>query len=169
MMRFCITLIGVCLLLTGVVLSAELPKPIIDQDYRNYSTPQIKLGQVLFYDRVLSGTYRVSCATCHNHDRGSSNGFRLDGKDTATGGDDLAINGLAVYDALKPSSKHAPTLFNLGAKEFTVLFLDGRVARDKKGNLISPSSGQLPSGLRDVLAVQALFPAVTGDELIGKV
>ncbi len=167
-MQFCTWLIGFWLVSAVLAFGEELPKPIQDGDYRTYTSAEIKLGQLLFSDRILSGTYRVSCATCHSFDRASSNGFRLDGM-VPVEGDDLAINGLPLYDVFKPSAKHAPTLFNLGAKEFTVLFSDGRVARKKNGQFIAPAANELPDGLRDVLAVQALFPAVTGDELVGNV
>ncbi|MEP1208716.1 MAG: cytochrome c peroxidase [Rhizobiaceae bacterium] len=156
------------LALAGHGAEPTLPKPVQDQDFRRYSAAQVKLGQLLFYDRVLSGTYRVSCATCHNPDRAGSNGFPLDRK-TGFEVDDLAINGLPLYEALKPSAKHAPALFNLGAKEFTTMFGDGRVARRTDGTFLSPAGEDLPTGLQDVLAVQALFPAVTGDELVGTV
>lgn len=154
--------------------AGELPKPVTDDDYRTYSQGQRKLGQLLFYDRILSGTYRVSCATCHSPDRASSNGFLTDppsGEDGEDGeeGDALAINGLPLYDALKPSAKHAPALFNVGAKQFVTLFGDGRVARGDAGQFISPAGDELPQALSDVLAVQSLFPTVTGDELIGTV
>ena len=152
------------LLLLSVVWAGELPSPVQDSDYRSATPAQAKLGQLLFYDRVLSGTYRVSCATCHNHDRASSNGFLLD-PSKAPVNDELAVNGLPVYDAFKPSSRHAPVLFNLGAREFVTLFSDGRVS-ERTGGFASPAE-KLPEGLRDVLAVQALFPAVTGDELVG--
>ena len=146
----------------------ELPRPVDENDYRTASSEMVKLGQMFFYDRVLSGTYRVSCATCHNPDRAGSNGFRTDSKPDEEG-DELAINGLPLYEALKPSAKHAPALFNLGAKEFTALFGDGRVAQLPDGSFLSPAGSELPDGLNDVLAAQALFPAVTGDELVGTV
>ncbi|NKB53242.1 MAG: c-type cytochrome [Rhizobiaceae bacterium] len=157
---------------SGHADALKFPKPVQEQDYRTYSPQMVKLGQLLFYDRVLSGTYRVSCATCHNPDRASSNGFRTDQVPDDKGdneGDDLAINGLPLYEALKPSAKHAPALFNLGAREFTIMFGDGRVAERSDGSFLSPAGDQLPDGLQDVLAVQALFPAVTGDELVGTV
>jgi len=150
------------------VWAGDHPPPLQDSGYRSFPPDQIKLGQLLFYDRILSGTYRVSCATCHHPDRASSNGLRVDRKPSVRE-DLLAVNGLPVYDALKPSAKHAPALFNLGAREFTVLFGDGRVSRRLDGSFVSPAGSELPKGLRDVLAVQALFPAVTGDELIGRV
>ena len=40
---------------------------------------------------------------------------------------------------------------------------------DDKGGFISLVGDRLPKGLADVLAVQSLFPTVTGDELIGVV
>lgn len=161
------------ILLCNCSFSAEnLPEPISSEDYRSASEAQIKLGQLLFYDRILSGSYRVSCATCHNHDRASSNGYLLAGKRELKP-DDLAVNGLPIYDVFKPSSRHAPALFNVGAKEFQTLFSDGRVGRNEDGSFIAPvgvnAENKLPTGLQDVLAVQALFPAVTGDELVGSV
>lgn len=155
-------------IVVGAAFAGELPAPLTDADFRSYETARVKLGQLLFYDRVLSGSYRVSCATCHNHDRASSNGVLLKGTQ-APKGDELAINGLPLYDALKPSSRHAPTLFNLGAKQFQTLFSDGRVGVNAKGDFVSPAGEALPEGLTDVLAVQALFPAVAGDELVGRV
>lgn len=150
------------------LFAGELPKSTVASDYRKSSDAQIKLGQLLFYDRVLSGTYRVSCATCHNHDRASSNGFALPTADTKPI-DELAVNNLPVYDAFSPSARHAPALFNVGAKEFAVLFSDGRISQDNAGNFIAPTDANLPPGLRDVLAVQALFPAISKDELVGNV
>lgn len=147
--------------------AGDLPKPLTGEDFRSYPEAQVKLGQLLFYDRILSGTYRVSCATCHNHDRASSNGVRLDGKEEER--DDLAVNGEPVYEPFKPSAKHAPPLFNLGAKQFTRMFSDGRVERLSEGSFRSPAGKDLPQGLNDVLAIQALFPAVQSDELVGKV
>ncbi|MGI9365677.1 MAG: cytochrome c peroxidase, partial [Rhizobiaceae bacterium] len=81
-----------------------LPPPVQNSDYRMHPSHMVELGRMLFYDRVLSGTYRVSCATCHNPDRASSNGFARAGVEQVEG-DDLAINGLPIYDQLKPSSK----------------------------------------------------------------
>ncbi len=162
-MRIVAALFGT-MLLVSLAHAAELPRAVEESDYRPANEAQSRLGQLLFYDRVLSGTFRVSCASCHNHDRASSNGFLLDPA-SAKDVDDLAVNGLPIYDVFKPSSRHAPTLFNLGAREFTSLFSDGRVS-EKDGKITSPARN-LPAGLRDVLAVQALFPAVTGDELVG--
>lgn len=152
--------------LSGWAFAGSLPQAVTDSVYRSYSDAKVKLGQKLFYDRALSGTYRVSCATCHNHDRAGSNGVPLPSA-VLEKPDEFATGGLPLYDALKPSTRHAPALFNLGAKEFTKMFSDGRVAAGESG--LSAHDSVLPKGLSDVLAAQALFPAVTGDELVGSV
>ncbi|MDD9909288.1 MAG: hypothetical protein OXR62_06305 [Ahrensia sp.] len=166
MIRPIVAMLG--LIICAASLSAtELPQPLRDQDYRSYDPALVKLGRLLFYDRILSGSYRVSCATCHNHDRASSNGVRLDG--WVDERDEAAVSGAETYEPFKPSAAHAPALFNLGARQFTRLFFDGRVARSAKGGFISSAGEDLPDGLNDVLAVQALFPAVQSDELVGTV
>ncbi len=34
-------------------------------------------GQLLFYDKILSGNQNISCGTCHHHDLGGSDGLSL--------------------------------------------------------------------------------------------
>jgi len=65
--------------------------------------------------------------------------------------------------------RNATPLFNLGAKEFTVLFHDGRVSvnPDKPGGFDSPAEEFLPTGLNSVLAAQALFPLLSTVEMAG--
>ena len=135
-------------------------------DFSSIDFSQASLGQLLFYDSVLSGTYRVSCGSCHDHDRASSNGFRLDGGSVRSK-DTRAISDLPLYDVLKPSLRHSPVLFNLGDSQFTTLFTDGRLRLDASGKIVSPSL--LPSGIDTLLSAQALFPAITIDELTGEV
>ena len=136
--------------------------------FREQPEAMARLGRLLFYDRVLSGTYRVSCATCHHHDRASSNGFAL--REVAVPvRDDAAVGGVAVWERFAVAPRHAPALFNLGAEQFSRLFVDGRVARVGHRAFLSPAGTDLPQGLRDVLAVQALFPTVAAGELAGTV
>ncbi|EFL90729.1 cytochrome-c peroxidase [Ahrensia sp. R2A130] len=163
MQKVIAALLSACFALpVTLAVSAELPSS--GDTLLPTTDAEIQLGRLLFYDRVLSGSYRVSCATCHNHDRASSNGFA-----SPLAGDELAVGGLPLYDALKPSAKHAPALFNLGYAEFYTLFFDGRVQLQTDGTISTPASENLPEMLRDPLAAQALFPAVTGDELVGSV
>ncbi|MEM8751086.1 MAG: cytochrome c peroxidase [Pseudomonadota bacterium] len=142
--------------------TAELPSPLTDADFKPFDVEKARLGQLLFYDRVLSGEFIVSCASCHNHDRGSSNGVRLDLRHV-----DGGFNEEQGIYALNPNIRHAPTLFNLGAREFTTLFSDGRISGSRETGFNAPSSLESPDGLDDIVALQALMPAVTREELAG--
>ena len=68
--------------------------------------------------------------------------------------------------------RNAPALFNLGAREFTRLFHDGRVETDTagyyEGGFITPAKWKLPSGLDNVLAAQAMFPVTSPTEMAGQ-
>jgi cytochrome c peroxidase len=78
--------------------------------YRDGFTPQqIDLGRYLFFDPVLSGDGKVSCATCHNPDKGFSDGL-----------------GRSVGATGKPLPRSAPTLWNVAFLKR--LFWDGRAA-----------------------------------------
>ena len=154
--------------------------------FRHQPEAMVRLGRLLFYDRVLSANYRIACATCHHHDRASSNGFAIAAVREPVR-DAVAVEGLAPWERFAPSPRHAPALFNLGAREFDTLFVDGRVAahgrnpvpppaaalrpsaRSGDGRFHSPAGAILPGGLRDVLAVQALFPTIAAGELGGRV
>ena len=58
------------------------------------------------------------------------------------------------------NARNTMALFNLGAREFKRLFHDGRVEVDHSysSGFRSPADDQLPQGLDNVLAVQAMFP-----------
>ena len=65
-----------------------------------------------------------------------------------------------------------PALFNLGAREFTRLFHDGRVETDPDGyfdgGFVTPAKWKLPPGLDNVLAAQAMFPVTSPAEMAGQ-
>ena len=67
--------------------------------------------------------------------------------------------------------RNAQALFFVGAKGYRRLFHDGRVERDDHNNwpsgFWSPAREQLPVGLDNVLAVQAMFPVLSPIEMAG--
>jgi cytochrome c peroxidase len=65
--------------------------------------------------------------------------------------------------------RNASPLFNLGVREIRVLFHDGRLSVDDIfGNgFNSPAEEYLPSGLKGILAAQALFPLTSETEMAG--
>ena len=51
---------------------AVFPRPLLDADYRVHAPAKVKLGQALFYDKLLSGNKNISCGTCHDHSLASA-------------------------------------------------------------------------------------------------
>ncbi|MCO5186421.1 MAG: hypothetical protein M9928_13660 [Anaerolineae bacterium] len=125
-----------------------------------------KLGQLLFFDKVLSGNRDISCATCHHPLLHSSDGLSLS---LGTGGRGLGKPRLLGDNrALVP--RNAPEVFNRGASEWHTMFWDGRVALDQyaeDGELTTPAKELLPDGLTNALAAQAMFPVTSATEMRG--
>ena len=80
---------------------------------------------------------------------------------------DLGAGNDAVHERVP---RNAPALFNLGAREFTHLFHDGRVQPDSAmpNGIATPAGHALPQGLDNALAAQAMFPVTSGAEMAGQ-
>lgn len=136
----------------------RLPAPLTDADYRAVDPALADLGQLLFFDPLLSGNRNIACATCHHPSLASADGLSLG---IGEGGVGLGLHRRIGAEGVKHRvPRHAPALFNLGAHQFTVLFNDGRVALDpsEPSGFDTPAEEFLPAGLDSVLAAQALFP-----------
>ena len=140
-----------------------------DADYHSFSMQRAKIGQLLFYDKILSGNRNISCGTCHHHRFGGTDGLSLGigeggigvGPDRHPGTGDVRIR--------KRIPRNASALWNLAAKKFTVLFHDGRlaIADDFDNGFNSPAEEWLPQGLESVLGTQAIFPMTAQFEMAG--
>ncbi len=140
-------------------------------DFLSVDPAQARLGQLLFYDPILSGNRNISCGTCHHHSLASGDGLSLGigeggrglGRDRTPGTGPEAIR--------KRIPRNAPALWNLGHKSVRVLFHDGRLEiSDQYGNgFDSPAEEWLPQGLNSILAAQALFPLTAQFEMAGNV
>ena len=153
-----------------------LPKATTNADYYENGAPspeKVELGRLLFFDKILSGNKNISCATCHHPTQASADGLALGFGEGANGlGTDRAP-GTTEHDAVHERvPRNAPALFNLGAREFTVMFHDGRVEADTagyyEGGFITPAKWKLPQGLDNVLAAQAMFPVTSPTEMAGQ-
>ena len=160
---------AILVLLTQPARGAEMPVPVSDQDFHPFETEKAALGRLLFYDPVLSGNRNISCGTCHNHDLASADGLSLGVGEGGKGLGTLRTTGTGRDRISRRVPRNAPALFNLGAREFTVLFHDGRVAVDDiYGNgFNTPAEEWLPDGLTTVLAAQAMFPLTSEVEMAG--
>ena len=156
---------------------AALPSAPTDNDYFDNGNPdpaEVSLGAQLFFDKELSGNRNISCATCHHPLTDTGDGLSLP---IGEGGRGLGVTrdtGLGQLPGFDPVHervpRNAPPVFNLGAKEFSVLFHDGRVAVDagEPCGFLSPAGSNLPCSLDNVLAVQAMFPVTSATEMAGQ-
>ena len=171
-MKFKSPLIGLSALLFGVVHTGqadELPSPVVDTDYHYNGAPSeelVELGRLLFFDKIMSGNKNISCATCHSPLTCSGDGLSLGvgeggsglGRYRNTGEGDDAVEGRI--------GRHAPHLYNLGAKEFTHMNWNG-IHFEANGQVNTAANRDTPPDLDNVLAGQALFPILNQNEMLG--
>lgn len=149
--------------------AGDLPRPLTADDFIEFDPVQAALGQELFYDNILSGNRNISCAHCHHPKFGTADGLSLG---IGEGGQGLGPDrtpGTGDAQIAKRIPRNAPGLWNLGARDLTVMFHDGRLSQsDLYGNVFnSPAQEWLPEGLSSLLAAQALFPLVAQFEMAG--
>ncbi|WP_417210229.1 cytochrome-c peroxidase [Antarctobacter sp.] len=156
-----------CLLLTGPAQA----EPITLDDFLPTDPAQARLGQLLFYDPILSGNRNISCGTCHHHSLASGDGLSLGIGEGGRGLGRERTPGTGPEAIRKRIPRNAPALWNLGHKSVRVLFHDGRLeVSDQFGNgFDSPAEEWLPQGLNSILAAQALFPLTAQFEMAGNV
>ena len=143
----------------------EIPLQVADSDFRSHSPEKVELGRLLMFDKILSGNQNISCGTCHHALTDTGDGLSLP---VGEGGFGLgkSRNAGGIEERVP---RNAPPVFNLGAHEFQVLFHDGRVSVDPEfpSGCKTPAGENLPEGLENVLACQAMFPVTSNAEMAG--
>lgn len=149
------------------VLSSAIQKhqlaPIHTEKTQNLE--KAELGKLLFFDRVLSGSGDIACATCHhpNHHAGDDLSLSI-----GVGGKGLGYK-RTLGEARPMIPRNAPEIFNRGAARWRTMFWDGRVEITPDGRRLTPADQKLPAALLDnVLAMQAMFPVTSRDEMRGR-
>ena len=122
----------------------------------------VALGEALFFDKELSGNRDISCATCHHPLLHGGDGLALS---IGTRGKGLGTARI-LGDGRPLIPRNAPEIFNRGSALWTTMFWDGRVAQESD-YFGSPAADLLPEGLYSALAVQAMFPMTSRDEMRG--
>lgn len=123
----------------------------------------VKLGQVLAFDKELSGNRDISCMTCHLPVFATGDGRSLAVGQGATG---LGPNRIHPQGVFIP--RNAPPLFNMGA--MLHLFWDGRVSVDANGVFHTPAGPQLTPEMTEVfefgaISAVGLFPVANRAEM----
>jgi cytochrome c peroxidase len=126
---------------------------------------KVALGQMLFFDKELSGNRDTSCATCHQPNLGTGDELPLA---VGTGGHGMAPE--RIRGAMRMMvPRNATELYNRGAPEWRTMFWDGRLRTAEDGSFIHPVEFDtpLPDGLDNILAAQAMFPITSRAEMRG--
>ena len=164
-LRF-VACIAFCVL--GVTGSVAGPLPSTDVSFPDFDAGRIELGQLLFYDPILSGNKTVSCATCHHPKFNTADGLSLGIGDGGIGlGTDRTVDDTNPPEHRIP--RNAPALFNLGAFEFVSFFHDGRLEVDKTraSGIRTPLGSEMESGFASLLSAQTMFPVLSAAEMGG--
>lgn len=134
-------------------LRAPLP-PLHD----GFTPAQADLGRYLFFDPLLSGDRRLSCAHCHHPDLGLA-----DGRPTSIGKGGIGVG--TERSAGTPLRRGAPTLWNVGF--LNRLFWDGRapsLEAQAEGPLFSADEmANTPAQLMDALAANPVYRQLFAD------
>jgi cytochrome c peroxidase len=161
-------LFGGVMAAAGAMALAETPLPRADATFRPTDPDEVALGQLLFYDPILSGNKTVSCATCHHPKFATSDGVSL-----GVGDGGIGLGSERRSDPDNPPEqripRHSPALFNLGATEFTRFFHDGRLEDDPNApnGIRTPLGADMVVGFDNALAAQTMFPVLSPDEMAG--
>ncbi|MEM7288858.1 MAG: cytochrome c peroxidase [Pseudomonadota bacterium] len=144
------------------------PVALLDEDFQKFETEQVNVGWQLFYDPILSGNRNISCATCHHPRFGTSDGLSLG---IGEGGIGLGPNRRANPENLPEQRipRNSPALFNLGHKDFAVMFHDGRIEVDasRPSGFRTPLGEEMVGGFASLLSAQTMFPVLSADEMAG--
>lgn len=160
--------IAAFLFATTVTTATADPLPTATAQFPATQMAEVELGQLLFYDRILSGNKTVSCATCHHPDLGTSDGLPL-----GLGDGGLGLGPDRTSDPDNPPEqripRNSPALFNLGASEFTRFFHDGRLEQDvtRPSGIRTPLGADMETGFASALSAQSMFPVLSPDEMAG--
>lgn len=162
--------VAACALLvwSGAAEAADLPPPVTDAMYVPVVEAEARLGWQLFWDPILSGNRNISCATCHHPRFGTGDGVSLALGEGGIGlGPDRRVDPDNAPEQRIP--RNAPALFNLGAREFTVMFHDGRIETDpnRPSGLRTPLEDEMVAGFDSILSAQTMFPVLSQDEMAG--
>ncbi len=189
-MRVSCVLVSILLVLVGAPAcgGGESPRSAVDVQLRGLldehgiSRPvspapdadtMVRLGRLLFFDKILSGNRNISCATCHHPTAGSGDGLPVS---IGQGGEGLGTRRSLGTGVLVP--RNAPPLFSGGFSEMRSMFWDSRIRFDEATGVFhtpepglngtSPSMAGLVEPLDGALAAQAMFPVTSRDEMRGE-
>ncbi|WP_051155928.1 cytochrome-c peroxidase [Salipiger mucosus] len=163
--RGCLT---ASLALCAATALAGPPDPLDPMDFMPVDRAEARLGQMLFYDPILSGNRSVSCASCHHPRFATGDGVSLGLGDGGIGlGPDRHADPDNPPEQRIP--RNAPPLFNVGHADLKALFADGRIEidRSRPSGFRTPLEDAMIPGFSGILSAQTMFPVLSPDEMAG--
>ncbi len=136
--------------------------------FPKFDEAQIEAGWQLFYDPLLSGNRNISCATCHHPKFATSDGLSLGFGEGGIGlGPERRADPSNLPEQRIP--RNSPALFNMGHRDVTVMFHDGRIEvdRTRPSGLRTPLEEEMVGGFASLLSAQTMFPVLSADEMAG--
>lgn len=152
----------------ATAMADERPVPLTDTDFRAHAAPEVRLGQMLFWDAELSGNRNISCGTCHHPEFATADGVSLSLGEGGRGlGPDRVADPANLPEQRIP--RNAPALFNLGIHDLRTIFHDGRIEADanRASGFRTPLEDEMVAGFASLLSAQSMFPVLSPDEMAG--
>lgn len=159
---------GLLCLMVGISSAGELPRAVSPSEFPVPGATSVLLGRDLFFDPILSGNRNIACASCHDPAQGTSDGVSLSLGEGARGRTMARAPDPAATPPVR-LARHTPSLYNLGAFEFTRLMQDGRVATDPttRFGFALPDGLYVERPLPSPLAAQVLVTLASSNEMAG--
>ncbi|TGL33495.1 cytochrome-c peroxidase [Leptospira perdikensis] len=125
--------------------------------------PVYRLGEALFFDKILSGNKNISCSTCHNPRLVAGDTLPLSIGEGGTGSGQTRNLGTGVF-----IHRNSIELHNRSSLEWNRFFWDGRLSIDGNSSFTTPMGMSLPSGIKNLLAAQAMMTVLSRTEMLGQ-
>lgn len=135
-------------------LFAPLPTGSFYPSSNSFSVSKERLGELLFWDPILSGDQNVACASCHHPDFGWA-----DGRGFSVGSDGLGLG--PTRSGLQVTPLHAPTILNVSFTGIDV----ATASNSPQSDFVS--GGYFWDLRADTLEEQALGPIHNPVEMLG--
>ncbi|MDC3958871.1 cytochrome-c peroxidase [Polyangium jinanense] len=143
------------------LLAAEGVKPVEKPAAQDPGL--VKLGQLLFFEKELSGRRNIACSTCHHPLLGSADGQSQSRGQGATGLGPQRVHGpKSLFLA-----RNTLSIWNRGVKGWDTMFWDGRLAGNPTDGYISPAGDATPQEFSNALAAFFIIPITPGEEMRG--
>ncbi len=150
-------------------LDAELRALLDSEGVTEVESPQaqdpalVELGQLLFFEKEISGRRNISCATCHHPLLGSADG---QSQSRGQGGVGLGPQRVHGPDSLF-LARNALSLWNRGVPGWDVMFWDGRLGGNPTDGYFSPAGDATPQEFSNALAAFSIIPLTPDEEMRG--